>query len=128
MIPLSRKLYLADFLAYLGTGLLSLLFSGFRIFDVLPYFLFFGLHPLVNSLLQGKNKYVCFIFKALWFDVSAYLTWRFVFEMQVGFDWVSTYIVPIILVGGTVFFIFYDFVIRRSQTTVNAMIKRILNR
>ena len=55
MIPLSKNCYWGDVLAFIGAGLLALMFNGFNIFDTLPFLVFFGLHPLVNAL-QLKFK------------------------------------------------------------------------
>ncbi len=127
MFPLSQGFIWGNVLAFLGASLLSLLFGGVAYFwKLLPFYAFFGLHPLVNCL-QKKYAWkwwLCLPVKALWFDGAAYLCWRFAFAMA-GAEWVAQYIVPVVLVGGTVFFIAYDFMIFRCQQSVNAIIKRI---
>ena len=130
MIPLSRQSYLGDLLSYLGASLLSLLFTGGRIFDLLPFIVFFGLHPLANAL-QIKFKlrrWVAWAIKAVWFDVSMYLVWRFVFDMTTSFELIDRFILPVILVGGTLFFLMYDYMIFKSQLAVNRLVDRIIKK
>ena len=55
MMPLAKKSYIGYALAYVGTCVLSLIFNVARFWDLLPFILFFGLHPLVNEL-QLRTK------------------------------------------------------------------------
>ena len=66
MIPLSKNCYWGDVLAFIGAGILALMFNGFNIFDTLPFLVFFGLHPLVNALqLKFKiNRWIALAVKA----------------------------------------------------------------
>lgn len=127
MLPLSKEKYLGCFLAYIGASLLSLLLSGGKWWDILPFILFFGLHPLANEL-QRKwhiTKWIALPIKALWFDGTMYLIWRFVFGMNTMIAWVDNWIIPVILVVGTLFFVFYDFAVVNAQRTVNEFVKRM---
>lgn len=130
MIPLSKKYYVGCALAYVGSSLLALLFDGFRFFDLLPFFLFFGLHPLVNALqLKLKiNRWVAWAVKAAWFDGAMYLTWRFVFGMTTSVAFIDRYIVPVLLIGGTAFFLVYDYLIFCCQTNVCRLVNRIIKK
>jgi len=128
MIPISKKYIVGDILAYIAAGLLSLIFGGVAyIYKLLPYFVFFGLHPLLNYAEERFhiNKIIFLIVKAAWFDGAMYLCWRFAFGMNVAVDWINEYIFYIIFIGGTVFFIAYDFMIKRCQRIVNALMKKI---
>lgn len=130
MLPLSKKLYFGSALAYLGASVLTLIFNGFNFWDTMPFILFFGLHPLVNAL-QKKwrvNKYLAFFVKAAWFDGAAYLTWRFVFSMNTAIPFVDQYILPVILIGGTVLFIAYDICIFRCQKAVDLTVERTIGK
>ncbi len=127
-LPLAKDFIWGNVLSYIATVLLAFLLGGITLpWRVLPFVLFFGLHPLVNYL-QTRfhwNKILLFFIKALWFDVAAYLLWRFVFVMTSTFEWVDKFIIPVILVGGTLFFLFYDFVMLRAQKTVNYFVNKI---
>lgn len=130
MLPLARKSYLGYVLAYGASCLLSLIFGVSRFFDLLPFILFFGLHPLVNELqLKTRiNRWVACAVKALWFDGTMYVIWRFVFEMTTTISFVDTYIIPIILVGGTAFFVVYDYMMYKWRFIVNRLVERLTNR
>lgn len=128
MVPLSKNFVWGDVLAYLAACLCALLLGGGAFFwKLLPFIVFFGLHPLANFV-QTRfrwNAILCFFVKAVWFDAAMYLCWRFAFGMNVAVDWVNEYIVPVILIGGTLFFAVYDRMIFACQKSVNAAVRRI---
>ena len=127
MLPLAKRSYLGYMLAYVATCILSLIFNVARFWDILPFIMFFGLHPIVNELqLKIKiNRWVACAIKAAWFDGTMYLIWRFVFAMTTTFPFIDKYIIPIILVVGTLFFVAYDYLMYRWRFTVNTLVKRI---
>ncbi len=127
MLPLSKQSYWGYALSYLATCILCLIFAAARILDFLPFIVFFGLHPLVNELqLKTKiNRWVACAIKAAWFDGTMYLIWRFVFMAVTGFSFLDAYILPIILVGGTAFFIFYDYAMYKWRAGINTLVARI---
>ena len=92
--------------------------------------MFFGLHPLVNELqLKIKiNRWVACAIKAVWFDLTMYLTWRFLFGMTTEVAFVDEWIVPLILVFGTAFFVFYDYLTYRCRAIVNTTVARLRKR
>lgn len=130
MLPLAKKSYVGYFLAYVATCLFSLIFCSAFFFDVLPFIMFFGLHPLVNELqLKTKiNTWVACLIKAAWFDCTMYVIWRFVFDMTTTITFVDQFIIPIIFIGGTLFFIAYDYVMFKSRILVNRLVERITRR
>ena len=127
MMPLAKQSYRGYILAYIATCILSLLFNAARFWNVLPFVLFFGLHPLVNELqLKVKiNRWIACTVKAAWFDATMYLVWRFIFDMTTTVAWVDQYIIPFIIVFGSAFFVFYDYATYQCRATVNTMVKRI---
>ena len=127
MLPLAKKSYIGYVLAYLATTILTLLFSSFRFWEVLPFAMFFGLHPLVNELqLKTKiNRWVACAIKAAWFDITAYVVWLVLFQMTTAIEWLNAYMVPIIFIVGTVFFAFYDYLFYRCRAVVNVTVARI---
>lgn len=130
MMPLAKQSYLGYTLAYIATCLLALLFNAARFWDILPFIVFFGLHPLVNEL-QLKiniNRWIACGIKALWFDGTMYLIWRFVFQMTTTIAFVDAYIIPILLVGGTLFFVLYDFLMYKWRAVVNDLVQRIIKK
>ena len=127
MMPLAKKSYIGFTLAYLSTCILALIFNASRFFDLLPFMMFFGLHPLVNELqLRTKiNRWVACAVKALWFDLTMYVIWRFVFGMTTTITILDEYMLPLILVGGSIFFVFYDYTLYKWRYAVNTLVKRI---
>jgi hypothetical protein len=130
MLPLSRKSYGGYALAYVGASALSLMFASARFWDVVPFIVFFGLHPLVNELqLRTKiNTWMACFIKAVWFDFTMYLVWSILFEATTVNPLLKQYLLPIILVVGTAFFVFYDYTMYRARILVNNLANRFLRK
>ncbi len=127
MLPLAKGSFRGYVLAYLATSLLSLLFNLGRIFDILPFIVFFGLHPLINELqLKIKiNRWIACFIKALWFDLAMYLVWRLVFSMTTSVDFIDEYFIWILLIAGTLFFVLYDYLMYKWRAAINQLVARI---
>ena len=127
MLPLSKNCYFGYALAYVATCILSFFFGASRFWELLPFIMFFGLHPIVNELqLKIKiNRWLACILKGLWFDGTLYVIWRFVYAMTTPIPYLDKFIIPIILVVGTVFFIFYDYAAYKWRAAVNILVRRI---
>ena len=120
-----------------GAVILAFLFTGFvlGIMQILPFVVFFGLHPLANYF---QKKYVkkkllhggIFLVKAAWFDLSLWLAWV-VLEEFLGlteltwYPFVSEHLFLILFVGGTVVFALYDYMIFLCQNAADGAIRRI---
>jgi hypothetical protein len=130
MLPLSKQSFKGYALAYVGGSLLAFVFNAARFWDILPFVLFFGLHPLVNELqLRTKiNTWVACFIKALWFDATMYLMWEFLLDTTTVNPLVGQYILPIILVAGTAFFVFYDYTMYHARAIVNNLARRFLKK
>ncbi|MBR7186462.1 MAG: hypothetical protein IKD43_03125 [Clostridia bacterium] len=136
MVPLSKDYLWGSLLAFVGASLLAFLFCGFAIFQVLPFLVFFGLHPMLNWL---QSRYVkkfslqvlCFFVKALWFDLAMWLMWAVVLvpifgiESATWYPFVVQYFYFVLFIGGTVFFAAYDYMLFLCQRSVNLAVKRI---
>ncbi len=127
MLPLAKESYRGYLLAYIATCLLAFIFNASRFWDLLPFVMFFGLHPLVNELqLKIKiNRWLACVIKALWFDLTMYLIWRFVFAMTTTIPFIDAYILPIILIVGSAFFVVYDYLTYTWRAAVNRMVQRL---
>ncbi len=127
MLPLAKQSYRGYALAYLASCILSFIFNAARFWDLLPFIMFFGIHPLVNELqLKIKiNRWVACAIKALWFDVTMYLIWRFVFGMTTAIPFVDKYIIWILFIGGSLFFVVYDYFMYQWRAVVNNTVRRI---
>ena len=131
MLPLSRGSYAGYVFAFLTTGLLTLLFCGFSfLFELLPFLIFFGLHPLVNELqIKYKwKKWLAFFIKALWFDGAMYVTWRFAFGMTTVVALPEVAVVVLLLTLGTALFWLYDYTVFKARAQINALVGRLLRK
>ena len=127
MIPLAKSTLKGAFLCYISVLLLSLIFT-FGHFEVsIMYGLFFGLHPIINYLQVHKIKKVWLItiIKTVWFLIVAFLMFYLLKMFVVENELINKFLPLVILVGGTGFFIVYDYVMLRFQKNLNVIIKRL---
>ena len=136
MLPLSRNFYLGDFIAYIATCILTLIMGvAGKFWDLVPFIMFFGLHPLANALQQRFkiNKWVALAVKAVWFDCTLIAAYFLIYGGLLGgellpqnvYDVVNKYIYLFIFTVGTVVFVAYDYLVYRTQKTVNILVSRI---
>lgn len=127
MMPLSKDYKLGGFLSYLATVILCILLTGFRIQVVVPFAMFFGLHPLVNYF-QKKfkiNVILATIVKAAWFVATLYVMY-FVTKIFVSpNDFIEKYIHYVLIIGGILIFIIYDSLMMRFQNAVKSIVHRL---
>lgn len=136
MVPLSKQFYRGGALAYAGTVILTLLLGAIaKAWDLVPFAMFLGLHPLVNAL-QKKyniNKWLAFVVKAVWFDFMLIVGYYLVFGGVMGgnllpekvYEIINTYIWAIVFTVGTLCFFIYDHLIFKCQIAVNLIVNRI---
>lgn len=136
MLPLSKQFFLGGFLAYAGTCILALaLGAAAQFWNLVPFIMFFGLHPLVNCLqIRFKvNRILALVLKAVWFDCTLICGYFLVFGGMLGgtflpqtlYDAVNKYIYLFIFTLGTLVFVVYDYLIFRCQSLVNRLVRRI---
>ncbi|MGN0811988.1 MAG: hypothetical protein ACI4MQ_00555 [Candidatus Coproplasma sp.] len=143
MLPLSKRFYTGGFLAYLGACILTVIMgAAAKFWDMVPFAMFFGLHPLVNCIQQSvsqktKSKILrwlpWFIVKALWFDATLIVGYYLVYDGVLGgslfpqqvYDAVNQYIVLFAFTLGTAVFAVYDFLVFRCQRAVNYFIGKV---
>ncbi len=136
MIPLSKEFFKGGFGAYVGTCILTIIMgAAAKFWDLVPFIMFFGLHPLVNALIKKKNfnRWIALGLKALWFDCTLIVAYYLVFNGLVGgsmfpqsvYDVVNKYIYLFIFTVGTLVGVVYDFLVIRCQFAVNAVVARI---
>ncbi len=136
MAPLAKDYLWGASLGYIATLLLTFLFCGFSYLTLVPYAVFFGLHPIVNYLQKKyvKRKSVFFLcepVKAVWFDLAMWLSFRLVFvpvlelESAFWYEFVEKYFFYVLFIGGTLFFALYDALVFYAQRCVNAVLRRL---
>lgn len=137
MIPLSKQFYRGDFLAYVGTCILTIILgAAAKFWDLVPFIMFFGLHPLVNALQVrfNINRWIAFAVKAVWFDCTLIAAYFLIFGgnlygtllPQAVYDFLNKgYIYLFIFTLGTALFFLYDYFIFKCQILVNRLVYRI---
>lgn len=135
MIPLSKQFYAGAALAYAGTVILALIMgAAARFWDIVPFIMFFGLHPLVNSLqLRFKiNRWIALAVKAVWFDFTLWVAYILIFDGVLGagsdneiYEFLNKYVYYFIFIGGSIIFIAYDYLVFNLQIGVNKLVYRI---
>lgn len=136
MLPISKQFYFGGFLAYAGTCILTfVLGAAAKFWDLVPFIMFFGLHPLVNSLqIRFKiNRWLALAVKAVWFIGTLFAGYFMMVYGVIGAKFLDTqlyqslknYIYIIIPIAGALFFFVYDYLIFRCQIMINALIYRI---
>lgn len=130
MIPLSKNYVKGALLCYLAAGLIAVWLNPV---NIVPYAVFFGLHPIINYLQDKFLKthkiafYLVEIVKAAWFVLSMWLSY-YLLKSVAGFvfpDFLEKYFFLILFIGGTLFFFGYDFMIFRCQKSANIIIRRL---
>ncbi len=136
MVPLAKGYPLGSFLAFLGASILAFFFGSFAIVRLLPFLVFFGLHPIANYF---EKKYIkkfplhipVFLGKAAWFDLTIWMMWSLVLVplFEVSSMWWYEFAVQhfflVIFVGGTIVFAVYDVLIFLCQRSVDLVIRKI---
>lgn len=139
MLPLSKGYFKGGFFAYLGTCILTVIMgAAAKFWDIVPFVMFFGLHPLVSALIKAKCKkrwtsWVAIAVKALWFDCALIVGYYLIFNGVLGgslfpqsvYYTIMKYFYLLVFTVGTVIGIIYDFLVSRCQLAVNAVVARI---
>ncbi len=139
MVPLSKTYYRGGALAYVGTVLLTLFMGAVaKVWDLVPFAMFLGIHPLINALQKRKNfnKWInlaIFAAKAVWFDFMLIVGYYLVLGGVLGgsllpqswYDTISRYIWAFVFTLGTLCFALYDYLIFKCQIAVNMIVNRL---
>ena len=127
MLPLAKNYKLGGFLSYLATTILGFLLTGFRLQVMIPFAMFFGLHPIVNyfQFRLNFNKYVAVAVKTVWFVLTLYVMYFFTNMFISVHPIVEQFIHYFLTIGGAIFFIVYDYLMVKFQIGINAIVKRL---
>ncbi|MDE6585157.1 MAG: hypothetical protein K2K80_00550 [Clostridia bacterium] len=137
MVPLTKQFYKGDFLAYVGTCILAVVLgAAVKFWKLVPFAMFFGLHPLINALqVRYKfNRWLALVIKAVWFDCTLIATYFLVYNGVLGggifpqelYDIVNKYIFLFIFTLGSALFFVYDYLIFKLQIFMNILVLRII--
>lgn len=127
MLPLSKNTYKGAILSVIASSLLAFLLATFSFETSLPFILFFGFHPIINKWFKDKNfnKFLGYLIKDLWF-VVAILICYFVTDMFITEnEFFKKYMIYILIFGGSIFFIVYDYMLNYFQRAIDVLVKRL---
>ena len=128
-IPLYRNSEIGCILAYFAGGFIGLLLSGMNFFVVVPFLVWFGIHPLLGCLLarHGVKKWLAFLIKLALFEVAIFVMLQFttMLVVDVAFLTENTWLFYLI---GAAFFVFYDWMIIYLVKYLFNILGRIIKR
>lgn len=128
MVPLAKDFLWGSVLAYLAAGLLAL---PVGLYKIVPYAVFFGLHPIVNYLgekyLKKTPLKILFLaVKIVWFDFAMWLSYAVLAMVGMEFpELLERFLYYVLFLGGSVFFIMYDVMMLWCQRSAKVIIRRI---
>ncbi len=127
MLPLTKGYKLGGFLSYLASVILGFILTGARFQILIPFTMFFGLHPLANYLQKQYkiNAFLATVIKTVWFVATLFITYYFTKMFIVEHETVEKYINWIILIGGSVVFLIYDRLMYAFQRSLEKIISRL---
>lgn len=136
MLPLSKQFFLGGFLAYVGTCILAVVLgAAVQFWNLIPFIMFFGLHPLANSIqIRFRiNRWLALAIKTVWFDCTLIAGYFLVFGGILGgsflpaefYEILNKYIYVFIFILGSLIFFIYDYLIFKCQIMVNIFVRRI---
>lgn len=124
LLPIIKNDYVGAGLCYLSTALLAFLLTG-NIFGILPFAIFFGIHPIIVSLLIKLRVPIpiALIVKLIFANIAIFLAWKF---LGLAINWKDIPIPYYVLaIGGSVVFLIYDWFIIRMKEFLNYYLSRI---
>lgn len=127
-IPLYRNSVWGCVLAYLAGGFIGLMISGFNIIIIFPYFVWFGIHPVLGCVLarKGVKKWLSFLIKLVFLELTVFLLLQFTQALTVKIDFLNENAWVFYLVAAPILW-FYDrmveFVVRYLFTVLSKVAK-----
>lgn len=138
MIPLSKQFFKGGFLAYVGTCILAVVLgAAVKFWDLVPFAMFFGLHPLLNALqIRFKiNRWLALAIKTVWFDCTLIAGYFLIYvvggislpaEIEAIINGWRLYVI-IFTLGSAIFFV-YDYLMFKIQIAINTLVFRIIKK
>lgn len=132
LLPITLGYHVMGFLAYLVTAILGLLFGGLTN----PYYIFFcsffGLQPLIASLLQKLkwHKIICYSIETIYFIGAVFLTYFVGYKILANsaITWINNlgnWIYLILIVIAIPMYIVYSFFMRRIANRLRIILIQI---
>ena len=137
MVPLSKQFFKGGFLAYIGTCILAVVLgAAAQFWKLVPFAIFFGLHPLANALqIRYKvNRWIALVVKIIWFDCMLIASYHLIYGGVLGgtlfseelYKIINDYIYLFIFTLGSAICFVYDYLIFKLQIGINILVHRII--
>lgn len=124
LIPIAKNDYVGAGLAYLSTSILGLLITG-QVFGILPFVVFFGLHPILLSLIQKWKlpEFIGILIKLIFANLAIFVAWQFL-GLAIN---IRDFIFPYWLIAlvGSLGFLLYDWLMMRLKMIFNYYIDKL---
>lgn len=127
MMPLAKDYKLGGLLSYVATVILAIFLTGMRLQVIIPFAMFFGLHPLANYFQKRLkiNLVLATVIKTVWFIGTLYVMYFATKIFVSPNEFIEKYIHFVLIIGGAVIFIVYDKLMHRFQKAVNSIVFRL---
>lgn len=111
--------------------------AAVKFWDLVPFAMFFGLHPLLNALqIRFKiNRWLALAIKTVWFDCTLIAGYFLIYvvggislpaEIEAVINGWRLYVI-IFTLGSAIFFV-YDYLMFKIQIAVNTLVFRIIKK
>ena len=129
MVPLAKRSYLGAVLCIIAAALITMLITGFTRFEaIVPFAFFFGVQPIVNRVQAERNwnRWLLLVIKDIWF-VGFAVGYYFLFNLVLfeNNEDLNRFALPIIIVGGAIAYVVYDYLSFYFQRYIDILIKRM---
>ncbi len=129
MLPLSKQSVKTALLCYLAVSILSLIFTASvgRFSVTILYALLFGIYPIALYFEKSKNINIVLatIIKGIWFVSVCFLMYYALKFFVATNSFIEKYIVYILIFGGLIVFVIFDYMMKRFQKLTNIMVKKL---
>lgn len=127
MLPLYKKSLWGAVMAYIVGGFLGLLFSGMNFVTIIPFLVWFGLHPILNFIQTryNINKFLAFFVKLALFNVAIFVILRFTMLFVTRSDFLNENEYLFYIIGSAIF-VFYDYAMMFIQKKLDQLLTRLI--
>ena len=90
-LPLYRDSVWGCVLAYLAGSLIGLLFTGFNVIRIVPFLIWFGIHPVLGCVLsrKGVKRWVIYLIELALLEVLVFILLKFTTMLVVKADFLN---------------------------------------
>ena len=129
MVPLAKRSYLGAALCVIAASLITMIVTSFVRFEaIVPFAFFFGIQPILNKVQMERNwnRWLLLVIKDIWF-VGFAVGYYFLFNLTLfeNNQDLNRFALPIIIIGGAIAYVVYDYLSFYFQRYVDILVKRM---